>query len=206
MNENTNTTTGRTVPKWMEGREAEIATYYRELPRLLAEGHAGKEVLIKGDQIIGLFDDRDEAFDIAAERFGFGPYLVQDIDAKYLKYLAPYFDANGEPSGPVPDGGLTVTEPTPASSRAVPKWMEGREAEIATFYRELPRLLAEGHRGKEVLIKGDQIIGIYDTLDEGHDVAAERFGFGPYLLQDINPIFLEHLAPYFPPRNPPTEG
>lgn len=50
------------------------------------------------------------------------------------------------------------------------------DSELATewelFRRELPRLLAEGHEGKYVLIKGDEIVGLYDTSDAG--IAAGR--------------------------------
>ena len=41
---------------------AEIATYRRELPRLLAEGYAQRFVLIKGDQVVGVWDTSDDAY------------------------------------------------------------------------------------------------------------------------------------------------
>jgi hypothetical protein len=47
-----------------------------------------------------------------------------------------------------------------------------------TFRRELPRLLAEGHEGKFALLKGTEVIGIYDTWEAGYDAGLER-----YLLQ-----------------------
>jgi hypothetical protein len=50
------------------------------------------------------------------------------------------------------------------------------DSELATewemFRRELPRLLAEGHEGQYVLIKGENIIGLYPSSDEG--IAAGR--------------------------------
>jgi hypothetical protein len=33
--------------------------------------------------------------------------------------------------------------------------------EVKTFDRELPRLLAEGHEGKWVLIRGPEIVGFF---------------------------------------------
>jgi hypothetical protein len=39
--------------------------------------------------------------------------------------------------------------------------------EFATYLREAPRLLAEGYEGKHVLIKGNQILGFFDTRGEG---------------------------------------
>lgn len=35
--------------------------------------------------------------------------------------------------------------------------------EWEVFRRELPRLLAEGHEGRYVLIKGDEVIGLWDA-------------------------------------------
>jgi len=37
-------------------------TYVREVGRLLTEGHEAKWVLIKGDQILGIYDTEPEAF------------------------------------------------------------------------------------------------------------------------------------------------
>jgi hypothetical protein len=37
--------------------------YRREVGRLLAEGHEGKWVLIKGEQIVGLYDNNEEAYE-----------------------------------------------------------------------------------------------------------------------------------------------
>jgi hypothetical protein len=48
--------------------------YRREVGRLLAEGHEGKWVLIKGEEIIGIWDSRDEAEGMALKR-----YLMQDV-------------------------------------------------------------------------------------------------------------------------------
>jgi hypothetical protein len=57
----------------------ESTTYRRELPRLLAEGHEGKFVLIKGSEIIGLFDTSDEAYAILLQRFGYCDCFIQQI-------------------------------------------------------------------------------------------------------------------------------
>ncbi len=57
--------------------------------------------------------------------------------------------------------------------------------EVKAFHRELPRLLAEGNEGKWALIKGDEIVGLYDTLDEGHRAGLDRFQFQPCILQPV---------------------
>jgi hypothetical protein len=50
-----------------------------------------------------------------------------------------------------------------------------------TFRRELPRLLAEGHEGKFALLKGNEIIGLYDTWEAGYAAGLQR-----YLLQGFS--------------------
>lgn len=58
-------------------------------------------------------------------------------------------------------------------------------AEWEAYRREVGRLLAEGQEGKFALIKGDEIIGIFDTWDE-----ARRVGLSKYLMQPhtVRPI------------------
>jgi hypothetical protein len=57
----------------------EDQTYRREMPRLLAEGHEGKVALIKGDEIIGLFADFDEALRVGYQKYLNQPFMVQPI-------------------------------------------------------------------------------------------------------------------------------
>ena len=67
----------------------EIATYYRELPRLLAEGHEHRVAVIHGEELT-LWDTDHDAFQYAGEKYGLGPYLAQPIDGRDLDRLAPY--------------------------------------------------------------------------------------------------------------------
>src|SRR4051812_41910016 len=57
----------------------EWAVYKRELPRLLAEGHEGKFVLIKGDALIGVWGDRYEALREGYARFGVVDLYTEEI-------------------------------------------------------------------------------------------------------------------------------
>ncbi|MCI0461539.1 MAG: hypothetical protein L0Z62_31705 [Gemmataceae bacterium] len=66
-----------------------------------------------------------------------------------------------------------------------PPGSEG-DQEWDTFRRELPRLLAEGHEGKFALIKGDAIVGIYPTSDEGVRAGYAQFGLNDLFL--VQPI------------------
>jgi hypothetical protein len=82
--------------------------------------------------------------------------------------------------------------PFPQTAKTIP-WTElppanpdsPLAAEWETYRREVGRLLAEGQEGKYALIKGDEIIGIYETWDE-----ARRVGLEKYLLQGhmVRPI------------------
>ncbi len=60
----------------------EWETYRREVGRLLAEGNEGRYVLIKGGQIIGIWDTQKEAFAAADQRFPLQPYLVHQIQER----------------------------------------------------------------------------------------------------------------------------
>jgi hypothetical protein len=57
-------------------------TYRREVGRLLAEGHAGRHILIKDEQIIGLWDTHDEAMVEGYRRFLGQAYLVHEIQER----------------------------------------------------------------------------------------------------------------------------
>jgi len=54
------------------------------------------------------------------------------------------------------------------------------------FYRrEVGRLLAEGHEGKWVLIKGEEIVGIGDTEGEAKAEAVEHYLMMPVLIHQV---------------------
>lgn len=57
--------------------------------------------------------------------------------------------------------------------------------EWETYRREVGRLLAEGHEGRHVLIKGREIMGIWDTLKEAFAAADQRFPLQPFLVHQI---------------------
>ena len=56
--------------------------YRREVARLLAEGNAGRHVLIKDVQIIGIWDTHDEAAEAGYQRFPGQPFLVHPIQER----------------------------------------------------------------------------------------------------------------------------
>ncbi|MCI0702103.1 MAG: hypothetical protein L0241_13550 [Planctomycetia bacterium] len=53
--------------------------YRRMIGRLLTEGHEGRWLLIKGEELIGIWDTREEAFAAASERFFRQAVFVKQI-------------------------------------------------------------------------------------------------------------------------------
>jgi hypothetical protein len=62
--------------------ERELAAYRRELPRLLAEGKAWQVVLIKGDEVLSIWESQENALKAGRERFGLEPIFVKTIDPR----------------------------------------------------------------------------------------------------------------------------
>ena len=56
----------------------------------------------------------------------------------------------------------------------------GNAQEWNYFRQEIGRLVAEGHEGRWVLIKGKEIIGIWDTEEEANQARLQTF-----LMQDV---------------------
>jgi hypothetical protein len=53
--------------------------YRREVGRLLDEGHEGRWVLIQGEQIIGIWNTREEAKAVALKKFLMQPCLIHQV-------------------------------------------------------------------------------------------------------------------------------
>jgi hypothetical protein len=65
----------------------------------------------------------------------------------------------------------------PSGSRIATEW---------NFYRnQVGRLLNEKQEGRWLLIKGEQIIGIWDTEQEAEDVRRQRFPMQDVLMKQI---------------------
>jgi len=83
--------------------------------------------------------------------------------------------------------------PAPPRERPTIHWTElpasRPDSDIATewnFYRRVVgRLLAEGHEGKWLLIKNEEIIGIWDTESAANEVRLQRFLLQPVLMKQV---------------------
>jgi hypothetical protein len=60
----------------------EWETYRREVGRLLAEGQEGRFVLIKGDEILGLYDTREAVRGAGLQRYQLQPFLVHQVRSR----------------------------------------------------------------------------------------------------------------------------
>jgi hypothetical protein len=57
-----------------------------------------------------------------------------------------------------------------------------------TYCREIGRLLAEGNEGRHVLIKADEIIGIYESWDAAREAGLRRYLLEPFFVHPIRPV------------------
>jgi hypothetical protein len=64
------------------GNSTERNFYRREVGRLLAEGHEGRWVLIKGEEIVGIWDTRAEAEAVLYKRYLREPALVHQVQVR----------------------------------------------------------------------------------------------------------------------------
>jgi hypothetical protein len=79
-------------------------------------------------------------------------------------------------------------------SHVPPDQWERAQRDLETYRRQLPSLLQEGHGGKYALIKDDQVLSIWDTVDDALQAAGDRFGIEPVATYKINPLDVERFA------------
>jgi len=81
----------------------------------------------------------------------------------------------------------------------LPENLKPLEREIATYFRELPQLIADGHEGRYALIRDEDLLSVWDTLDDALQAGHERFGFERFMTQKIRSNDVKKLAPFFTP-------
>ena len=82
----------------------------------------------------------------------------------------PVSTSNGMPkASPIPRQTIHYTKlPPPPPDEPV-------DPEYEVYRREVGRLLAEGHEGKFALIKGDQIVGLYESWESAQAEGLKRW-------------------------------
>jgi hypothetical protein len=61
------------------------------------------------------------------------------------------------------------------------------ETEIAYYEKHKEQLLAK-HAGQIVLVKGEALIGVFNTIDEALTEGARRFGLQSMLVRQVTPV------------------
>ena len=77
--------------------EVEWNTYRREVARLLAEGQEGRHVLIKGEEIVGFYDTRDDALAVAYRRFRGQPFFIRPMPMRISAAPSSCAEARARP-------------------------------------------------------------------------------------------------------------
>jgi hypothetical protein len=72
------------LPESLRHLQQELVTYRRELPRLLSEGQEGRAALVRGDQIVSVWDTFQDAFQAGRTQFDLEPFLAQPVDSRDL--------------------------------------------------------------------------------------------------------------------------
>jgi hypothetical protein len=76
--------------------------------------------------------------------------------------------------------------------------MASLDTELATFERELDRLLADpGSRDGFALIHGEDVVGVYSDFDSALAAGYAQFGIEPFLVKQVT----EQEAPLYFSRN-----
>lgn len=99
-------------------------------------------------------------------------------------------ELTSKPKSPAP-----VSPPLPV--HVTPRGLEALkmfEKEIATYRRELPRLLEEKQAGRFALIQGDQLLALFDTWAAANEAGRDRFGLEPIFVAKINALDIERYA------------
>lgn len=86
-----------------------------------------------------------------------------------------------------------IGEPVDPDAIPISENAKALEREIRTYCRELPRLIQEGETGRFALIKGDEVISIWDTQRDGIQAGRERYGLEPIAVVPIDPIYMERF-------------
>jgi hypothetical protein len=152
------------MPMSEDGREL-VERAHREAVERHAQQQAQGDVLVKA-----LFQ---EAVERHREEQAQGRALVESAHQEAVEH------ARGQP--------LPVSEPASLHYTELPAASSGSplRQEWEIYRREAGRLLAEGHEGRHVLIKGEQIIGLWDTHAEALAAGYERFPGQPFLVHQV---------------------
>lgn len=79
------------LPASLEPLRTELETFYHVLPGLLADGLAGKRVVIRGQTVHGTFDTFDDARAFGWGAFGDDKFIALEVNAEALEVFRAVF-------------------------------------------------------------------------------------------------------------------
>lgn len=79
-------------PPELASLATEIHTYFRELPRLLDDRGEGKFVVVKGNELFGVWDTHLDAIQHGQDKFEDGRFLAQRIERRLLDAFGAFFE------------------------------------------------------------------------------------------------------------------
>ncbi len=93
---------------------------------------------------------------------------------------------------------ITLMKPNhPGWPKDFPEQLTPFRTEFETYYRQLPELLAAGELGRYAIVKGTKFCGVWDTYRDARQHGGEVFGMEQFLVQVIDPQFLEIFERWF---------
>jgi hypothetical protein len=79
------------LPDSAKPREGDCLAYWRELPRLLADGHASRFALLEGGRVVSIWDTHSDAVQAGYDKFGYDrPFMTPQIEQRDLDRLQQY--------------------------------------------------------------------------------------------------------------------
>ena len=155
--------------------DVEIAAY-EGMQEYLETNHHLEWAVIHKEELIGTYQDFQDAAKVAVKRFGRGPYLIRQVGAPPRMLPASVWSRR-----------VSENKSTPDKEGSVGKL----DVEIAA-YEGMQEELESKHHLEWAVIHGEELIGIYEDFQVAADQAVRRFGRGPCLIRQIGapPIVL----------------
>jgi hypothetical protein len=72
--------------------------------------------------------------------------------------------------------------------------MTALHQELETYRRNLSTLL--NNEGQFVLVKGDKIVGVFETRQRGLEQGYKLFGLSGFMVKEIESVETVHFLPY----------
>ena len=177
----------------------EISFYESKRDELIRD-HINRHLLIKGSELIGSFETRDQAIAEGCLRFGRGPFLVrltgEDTPVVSVPAISAEIPLSSGDKGKS-DNLRNVPKAQARSANGRGKTQMTSQSESAgkdsgayrllgeemRFYESKRDELIRDHINRHLLIKGSELIGSFETRDQAIAEGCLRFGRGPFLVR-----------------------